>query len=69
MLHPVNTPHNPVCFANTIGIVMKCKMFTLILPQPSHKQPAMIYEEAFHITDLRTQLKPIIQRWEQKKEL
>ncbi|THU76404.1 hypothetical protein K435DRAFT_824579 [Dendrothele bispora CBS 962.96] len=57
----VNTPHNPVCFANTVRIVMKHE-------QPAQSQGILI-DQAFHITDLGTQLKPGIQRWQQNKEL
>ncbi|PCH37103.1 3-hydroxyanthranilic acid dioxygenase [Wolfiporia cocos MD-104 SS10] len=65
-----NTPHNPVRFANTIGLVVErvrpgpaidrlrwyCKSST-------HTTPTVIREEAFHVTDLGTQLKPLIQNW------
>ncbi|KIJ41173.1 hypothetical protein M422DRAFT_30206 [Sphaerobolus stellatus SS14] len=69
-LLPANTPHNPVRFANTIGIVMERKR-----PEKSidrlrwycktggHDKPTVIREEAFHCTDLGTQLKPLINNW------
>ncbi|TFL00432.1 3-hydroxyanthranilic acid dioxygenase [Pterulicium gracile] len=74
-LLPGNTPHNPVRFANTIGLVIE-------RPRPSdsldrlrwycrsaaHTEPTIIREEAFHVTDLGTQLKPVIQRWMEDEE-
>jgi 3-hydroxyanthranilate 3,4-dioxygenase len=30
---------------------------------PSHAKPTIIHKETFHVTDLGTQLKPVIQRW------
>ncbi|THU98652.1 3-hydroxyanthranilic acid dioxygenase [Dendrothele bispora CBS 962.96] len=75
-LLPANTPHNPVRFANTIGIVMERERpaqsqdrLRWYCPNPSHEQPAVIYEESFHVTDLGTQLKPVIQRWQQNEDL
>ncbi|KAK7457094.1 3-hydroxyanthranilic acid dioxygenase [Stygiomarasmius scandens] len=75
-LLPANTPHNPVRFANTIGIVMERERpeqshdrLRWYCPNPSHEQPTIIYEESFHVTDLGTQLKPVIQRWQQNEEL
>nr|GAT52939.1 predicted protein [Mycena chlorophos] len=70
-LLPANTPHNPVRFADTIGLVME-----RVRPEESfdrlrwycregtHSEPTIIYEESFHVTDLGTQLKPVIQRWQ-----
>ncbi|EKM77560.1 hypothetical protein AGABI1DRAFT_77052 [Agaricus bisporus var. burnettii JB137-S8] len=75
-LLPANTPHNPVRFANTIGMVVE-----RVRPEGSqdrlrwycrsdaHKEPTVIYEEAFHVTDLGSQLKPVIQRWQNNEEL
>lgn len=31
--------------------------------EPAHAKPVIIQEVSVHITDLGTQLKPIIQRW------
>jgi 3-hydroxyanthranilate 3,4-dioxygenase len=38
-------------------------------PSPEHKEPTIIYEESFHVTDLGTQLKPVIQKWMATEEL
>ncbi|ESK91587.1 3-hydroxyanthranilate -dioxygenase [Moniliophthora roreri MCA 2997] len=75
-LLPANTPHNPVRFADTIGIVMERER-----PEGSidrlrwycrssvHEKPTIIYEESFHCTDLGSQLKPVIMKWQQNEEL
>ncbi|KAJ7510270.1 RmlC-like cupin domain-containing protein [Mycena galericulata] len=75
-LLPANTPHNPVRFADTIGIVME-----RVRPEAStdrlrwycrsdaHTEPTVIYEESFHVTDLGTQLKPVIQRWQADEKI
>ncbi|KAJ7720285.1 3-hydroxyanthranilic acid dioxygenase [Mycena maculata] len=75
-LLPADTPHNPVRFADTIGVVME-----RVRPEGSldrlrwycrsgaHAEPTVIYEEAFHVTDLGTQLKPVIQRWQASEEV
>ncbi|KAG7095070.1 3-hydroxyanthranilate 3,4-dioxygenase 2 [Marasmius oreades] len=75
-LSVANTPHNPVRFADTIGIVMERER-----PEGSldrlrwycrstvHDTPTIIYEEAFHVTDLGTQLKPVIMKWQQNESL
>ena len=52
-------------------------MLNLVLPdrlrwyckQPVHKQPTIIREEQLHVTDLGTQLKPIIQNWMANEDL
>ncbi|KAJ7449263.1 3-hydroxyanthranilic acid dioxygenase [Mycena latifolia] len=75
--HPLsNTPHNPVRFADTIGIVMERVRPDASLDRlrwycrsDAHTEPTIIYEEAFHVTDLGTQLKPVIQRWQGDEKL
>ena len=34
-----------------------------------HAKPTIIREERLHVTDLGTQLKPVIQRWMENEEL
>ncbi|KAG1734141.1 3-hydroxyanthranilic acid dioxygenase [Suillus lakei] len=94
-LLPANTPHNPVRFADTIGIVIEAArpdashgVYTFLLHRtfyhdtsphadslqwycrdPSHTTPTIIHKETFHVTDLGTQLKPVIQRWMSTEEL
>ncbi|KAF8218241.1 3-hydroxyanthranilic acid dioxygenase [Mycena galopus ATCC 62051] len=70
-LLPANTPHNPVRFADTIGIVMErvrpegsLDRLRWYCRSSAHSEPTIIYEESFHVTDLGTQLKPVIQRWQ-----
>jgi 3-hydroxyanthranilate 3,4-dioxygenase len=58
-LLPPNTPHNPVRFANTVGIVLE-------QPRPADSVDRMrwycascgeiVEEAAFHLTDLGTQI-------------
>ena len=62
-LLPPNTPHNPVRFADTVGIVLEQKR-----PQESQDRLRWycqncgnkVYEEAFHCTDLGTQIKSAV---------
>ncbi|KAH6904277.1 3-hydroxyanthranilate 3,4-dioxygenase [Coprinopsis sp. MPI-PUGE-AT-0042] len=68
---PANTPHNPVRYADTVGIVIErvrpegsLDRLRWYCPSPSHTAPTVIYEESFHCTDLGTQLKPVIQKWQ-----
>ena len=87
---PANTPHNPVRFADTIGLVIErvrpadatgaspplptfrptthprrrpTDRLRWYCREPAHAAPTIIREDAFHVTDLGTQLKPLIERW------
>lgn len=62
-LLPPNTPHNPVRFADTVGIVLE-------QPRPAESKDRLrwycqncgeiVNEEAFHMTDLGTQIKEAV---------
>ncbi|KAI0339339.1 3-hydroxyanthranilic acid dioxygenase [Trametopsis cervina] len=75
-LLPANTPHNPVRFADTIGLVLErvrpegsLDRLRWYCKTPAHAVPTIIREEAFHATDLGTQLAPIIRRWQENEDL
>ncbi|AEO70085.1 1f343092-034b-48ba-abd4-68d9efcf62ea [Thermothielavioides terrestris] len=67
-LLPPNTPHNPVRFADTVGIVLEQKR-----PADSIDRMrwycqregcgAVVHEAAFHCTDLGTQIKEAVERF------
>jgi len=62
-LLPPNTPHNPVRFADTVGIVLE-------QPRPADSKDrlrwycqdckSIVNEEAFHCTDLGTRIKEAV---------
>jgi len=70
-LLPPNTPHNPVRFANTVGIVLE-----QIRPPDSIDRlrwycqncDELVHEASFHCIDLGTQLKEAIQKFEADTE-
>ncbi|KAI0079132.1 3-hydroxyanthranilic acid dioxygenase [Panus rudis PR-1116 ss-1] len=75
-LLPANTPHNPVRFADTIGLVVErvrpddaTDHLRWYCKSGKHEKPTIIREESFHVTDLGTQLKPLIQNWISNAEL
>ncbi|RKO97573.1 hypothetical protein CXG81DRAFT_10370 [Caulochytrium protostelioides] len=63
-LLPGNTPHNPVRFANTVGLVLEQRR-----PENSTDRlrwycsacSHIVHEDQFHCTDLGSQLKPLIE--------
>ncbi|CAG8469919.1 8262_t:CDS:2 [Paraglomus brasilianum] len=65
-LLPANVPHNPVRFADTVGIVIERNRSSDEIDKLRWYCSAcrsIVYEESFHCYDLGTQLKPIIQKY------
>ncbi|KAI4280871.1 MAG: hypothetical protein L6R38_004091 [Xanthoria sp. 2 TBL-2021] len=70
-LLPPNTPHNPVRFADTVGIVLE-------QPRPKESQDRLrwycqndgeiVHEAAFHMTDLGTQIKEAVNAFKDDQE-
>ena len=70
-LLPPNTPHNPVRFADTVGIVLE-------QPRPADSKDrlrwycqncgAIVHEASFHCTDLGTQIKDAVNGFKEDKE-
>lgn len=70
-LLPPNTPHNPVRFADTVGIVLE-------QPRPTESKDRLrwycqncgviVNEEAFHCTDLGTQIKEAVNAFKASDE-
>lgn len=70
-LLPPNTPHNPVRFADTVGIVLEQKRpeesldrLRWYCQECGHK----VHEAAFHCTDLGTQIKDAVNKFKADKE-
>ncbi|TPX30374.1 3-hydroxyanthranilate 3,4-dioxygenase [Synchytrium microbalum] len=71
-LLPANTPHNPVRFANTIGIVMEQRRpigSNDSLRWYCEKCRKIVYQESFYCTNLGVQLKPVIEKWANQPNL
>ncbi|CBQ70021.1 probable BNA1-3-hydroxyanthranilic acid dioxygenase [Sporisorium reilianum SRZ2] len=69
---PAHTPHSPVRFANTVGIVVErtrpegspdAMRWYCPNKQAHGDTPTLVKEVRFQCTDLGTQLKPIIEGW------
>ncbi|KAI8915208.1 3-hydroxyanthranilate 3,4-dioxygenase [Powellomyces hirtus] len=71
-LLPANTPHNPVRYENTIGLVVERKRPDGSLDRLRwycEQCKSIVYEEAFHCVDLGKQLAPVIQRYYASEDL
>ncbi|KAI8876510.1 3-hydroxyanthranilic acid dioxygenase [Backusella circina FSU 941] len=73
-LLPPNTPHNPVRFENTVGLVVERVRLphhtdTLRWYCEDESCRQIVYQESFHCTDLGSQLKPIIEKFAGSEEL
>ncbi|KAF2201462.1 3-HAO-domain-containing protein [Delitschia confertaspora ATCC 74209] len=70
-LLPPNTPHNPVRFADTVGVVLE-----LVRPEGSvdrlrwycQECGEKVHEASFHCTDLGTQIKEAVNAFKDDKE-
>ena len=70
-LLPPNTPHNPVRFADTVGIVVE-------QPRPTNSMDRLrwycqndgevVHEAAFHCTDLGTQIKEAVNDFKEDEQ-
>ena len=70
-LLPPNTPHNPIRFADTVGIVLE-------QPRPEQSLDRLrwycqnckevVYEASFHCTDLGTQVKDAVEGFKQDEK-
>jgi 3-hydroxyanthranilate 3,4-dioxygenase len=70
-LLPPNTPHNPIRFANTVGIVLE-------QPRPKNSVDTLrwycqnckeiVHEASFHCTDLGTQIKAAVNAFVEDQE-
>ncbi|TRM56655.1 3-hydroxyanthranilic acid dioxygenase [Schizophyllum amplum] len=75
-LLPANTPHNPVRFADTVGLVLERERPEAAIDRlrwycqkTAHPEPTIVHEECLHVTNLGTQLAPIIKRWQTEEGL
>lgn len=65
-LLPANTPHNPVRFANTVGVVVEQKRPADSVDRlrwycGKCPEAVVVHESAFHCTNLGTQIKTAVQ--------
>ena len=66
-LLPANTPHNPVRFADTVGIVLEQRRPPESIDRLRWYCPGcseMVHEASFRCTDLGTQIKEAVQDFE-----
>ena len=71
-----NTPHGPIRYADTIGLVMERKRpggsldrLRWYCEKGDHRDPTLIREEVFHCQDLGEQLKAISEGWRNNESL
>ncbi|KAL2174709.1 3-hydroxyanthranilate 3,4-dioxygenase [Thermothelomyces heterothallicus CBS 202.75] len=70
-LLPAGTPHNPVRFADTVGLVLEQRRPPGSLDRMRWYCPAcraVVHEAAFHCTDLGTQIKDAVERFRQDED-
>ncbi|RFU74698.1 3-hydroxyanthranilate 3,4-dioxygenase [Trichoderma arundinaceum] len=70
-LLPANTPHNPVRFANTVGVVLeqrrpadsidRMRWYCAPCSSAPGAEAVIVHEAAFHCTDLGTQIKQAVE--------
>ena len=71
-LLPGNTPHNPVRFANTVGIVLEQKRPADAIDRMRwycQNCKEVVHEESFHCTDLGTQIKAAVEAFKSDEQL
>ncbi|PWW78856.1 3-hydroxyanthranilic acid dioxygenase [Tuber magnatum] len=71
-LLPPNVPHNPVRFADTVGIVIEQKRPPQSLDRLRWYCPdckSVVYEAAFRCTDLGVQIKEAVDGFKESEEL
>ncbi|KAG0638634.1 3-hydroxyanthranilic acid dioxygenase [Tuber brumale] len=71
-LLPPNIPHNPVRFADTVGIVIEQKRPLQSLDRLRWYCPdceSVVHEAAFHCTDLGVQIKEAVNKFKECEEL
>jgi 3-hydroxyanthranilate 3,4-dioxygenase len=72
-LLPADTPHNPVRFADTVGLVLEQKRPAASVDRmrwycQRDGCGAVVHEAAFHCTDLGTQIKEAVERFKADEE-
>ncbi|KAL2165473.1 hypothetical protein VTH06DRAFT_772 [Thermothelomyces fergusii] len=70
-LLPAGTPHNPVRFADTVGLVLEQRRPPGALDRMRWYCPAcaaVVHEAAFHCTDLGTQIKDAVERFRRDED-
>ncbi len=70
-LLPGNTPHNPVRFADTVGVVLEQKRPADSIDRMRwycQNCSEVVHEAAFHCTDLGTQIKAAVEAFKGNEE-